>query len=105
MQELLCFYVPCENKEKAQLLIVSLIDQRLIACGNIVAAESHFIWESALCTGSESIAIMKTAIRKEEQVEDTIKAIHDYELPCIARWTIRVNNSYAEWVEEMISRS
>lgn len=102
MPEALCFYVPCANKQKASELIDQLLHLRLIACGNILASDSRFVWDFQLNTDPESIVFMKTLPHLEYEVEQTVAELHSYEVPCIARWTIRVNEAYWNWLKDCV---
>lgn len=102
MREVLCFYIPCANRSKAEHLVQVLIQEGLIACGNIIGANSHYIWEGAINEDAESIVIAKTLPHLENKLESAIEKLHDYDVPCIARWNIRVNDAYFSWMCEVI---
>ena len=102
MHEVLCFYVPCSDEENATTLLNLLIEQKLVACGNIVEAKSNYLWEGALLSEGEFIMIAKTLLEKEGLVEGVILQKHGYEVPCIARWNIKVNASYFLWIKKTL---
>ena len=96
--EIMVFYVPCENNESAEELVKSLLRDNLIACGNVFKGQSMYSWEGEFCQEGEHIAIMKTTVSNEELVSKKIENIHSYDVPCIARWKITVNQAYGDWV-------
>lgn len=99
VMEILMIYVPCKNLEGASKLIQTLLDQKLIACGNVIGAQSFYTWQGEFCEEGEHVAIMKTSIDLEYEVESAIVAHHEYDVPCIARWIINVNDAYGDWVK------
>ena len=103
MYELLCFYVPCPDEPTAQKLIAQLIEDKLIACGNVFSAKSSFTWENVYTTESEFIIFMKTLPSKEQVLEDKILELHPYDVPCIARWKVSCNHSYFMWVANALT--
>lgn len=99
---MLCFYIPCADRSKAEHLVQVLIEEGLIACGNIIESNSHYIWQDTINKDAESIVIAKTLPHLENELESAIDRLHDYDVPCIARWNIRVNDAYFNWMSEVI---
>ena len=103
MKEIIIFYVPCGSYKSASNYLKTLIQEKLVACGNIIAAQSAYFWEGDFCEEAESILIMKTTKTKEDDARSRIQAIHDYDLPCIASWTMTVNEGYGAWIAEEVT--
>lgn len=101
--KILIFYVPCADRESASAMVNDLLNKKLIACGNIIESGSLYKWENELCSETEFVVVMKTGINKEKALEEGIEELHTYDVPCIARWTIEVNESYGNWVEEEVA--
>ena len=79
-----------------------LMEERLIACSNIFPMKSEFRWDGQLCKEDEVVSIFKTNLTLESTVEARILALHAYDLPCIIRYPVGCNDSYAKWVAEQV---
>lgn len=78
-----------------------LIEQRVVACVNVVPVRSCYRWKGEFCDEGEDLLIMKTTKEKAGDVIAAIKAHHPYELPeIIALPVIDGYNPYLEWVEQ-----
>lgn len=103
MPKIICFYVPVPDHESAEKIITHLIDQKLIACGNILAATSLFKWKNKLEVEGEKICFLKTLRPLQKKVSREIAKIHSYDIPLIAKWKIKVNKPYYKWMVKEIS--
>lgn len=88
------------DNEAAADLARRLVDERLIACGNIVPGiRSIFRWQEATEDAGEVLLVMKTATERVRQLRDRIAQLHPYEVPEVI--TVRVDDvseSYGHWV-------
>ena len=77
-------YVTASNLEEAKSIGQKLVEERLVACVNILPhMTSIYRWQGKLEEAEEVVMIMKTT---EQLVERTIvraKQLHSYECPCI----------------------
>jgi periplasmic divalent cation tolerance protein len=96
--DLVLFYVPCPSAAVAQALVRSLVLVRLIACGNVVAADSVYMWSGTIAEESEWVAVMKTTEALADLVSASIAEHHPYSVPCIGRIVMTVNAEYGAWV-------
>ena len=99
---MIIYYVPCKDNKEAKKIAKELLKQKLIACANITPSESIYIWEGKIKEEKESILIIKTLDRWEEEVKETIKKIHSYDLPAIIKITGRANEEYLSWMESVV---
>ena len=61
MSGITMFYVPCSDKAEALKIANALVEQRLVACANILdSCTSIYEWKGELKEESEAILIMKT---------------------------------------------
>jgi len=91
--------VSCEPSE-AESLLDSLLEERLVGCGNIVpAVRSHYRWEGRVCRDDESLILMETEQRLVPALLVRIPELHSYEVPKIITLDIReAFTAYAEWL-------
>lgn len=96
------FYVPYPTKESAEVVANQLLNNKLIACANFLASESHYLWNGKKETDSEIIAIFKTLNHKKEMVLKSIEENHPYDTPFVGSFTMEVNVKYIEWMQSIV---
>ena len=86
----------------AEKVVRSLLDERLVACGNIVpGAVSLYRWEGAVHRDEEVVVILKTVRRLVPRVLERARALHPYEVPeLLVQEVADGNQAYLDWVEE-----
>ena len=83
----------CPDSACAERVATSLVEERLAACVNRIAAiESTYRWQGKICRDSEHLLLIKTTSERFEALRDRIVALHPYDIPeiiavDIARWT------------------
>ena len=100
MSDVTMFYVPCENREEALKIAKSLVDQRLVACANILdGCTSVYEWQGEIKEEQEAILIMKTVKSLQLEVEKAVGDLHSYECPgIVALDTAEVNFPFEKWI-------
>lgn len=92
------------NVNDARNAVVSLVDERLIACGNIApGVESIYRWKGEIETSKEMLVICKTTAERAHEAQSRLKKLHPYEVPEIL--CIPVTSGwpdYLNWVEECV---
>lgn len=88
------------SEEQARDLSLRLLDERLIACGNIVpGVTSLYRWEGRLEQSGEVLLVMKTRAELVKQLRDRVNELHPYEVPeVVALQASDVAPAYARWV-------
>lgn len=96
-------YITCSNKEEAWSLAHILLNEKFIACANIIdSITSVYEWEGEIREGSEAVLLVKTADETVENAIDAIKTYHSYDCPCVLSIDIKAGNSdFLEWVERV----
>jgi len=96
----------CTSKREAARIAEALLEQRLIACANIVSgADSRFWWKGAIDRAGETLLIMKTTRSHFGRVERTVRRLHHYEVPeIIALPIVAGNGEYLRWIEENVTQ-
>ena len=78
---------PFESEEAAANAASQLLDERLIACANIVPGmRSLYVWRGERGEARECGALFKTTERLLEKAVARLAAIHPYETPAITGW-------------------
>ena len=91
------------DRESAEKLAASLIEQRLAACVNILApCRSVYRWNNVVETADEHPMLIKTTPDRYPALELAIRVGHPYELPEIIAVSLAAGlPAYLEWgVEE-----
>lgn len=94
--------VTCESVREAKRLAGALLNNKLIACANIInAVESYFWWKGKINTAKESLLLLKTKKSLVQKVEKEILRLHRYEVPEIIAFPIDSGNErYLAWIED-----
>lgn len=97
--------VTTSNKEEAEKIARSLLDERLIACANIIGpVHSLFWWAGKVENVEEYLLLMKTRRDLFDKLCERVKALHSYEVPeIIALPIIGVFKAYLEWLESCLA--
>ena len=87
--ELNLVYVTIDKMDSAKSLVNTLINERLIACANIIEPVlSIYRWEGKICEEKELIIISKCRKADYPELQKRIKELHPYDCPCIVSMTI-----------------
>lgn len=80
-------WCPFPDVESARAAADALLDDRLIACANILGSiESRFVWDGARATGSEIAVLFKTTPERLDDVVERLGELHPYDTPAIIGW-------------------
>ncbi len=98
--DVLVVYSTFPSPEKAAEIIRTLVEEGLAACGNIIpAVRSIYRWQGAVHDDSESLAIIKTARARFDDLARRLVQLHPYELPeAIAVPVAAGHPPYLTWV-------
>lgn len=99
---MIMFYVTYPNQASAHEMVDELMDEKLIACGNIFPIQSSYFWDDDINKDAEFVSLLKTSYRNAPHVEKFIEDHHDYEVPCIIRWEFSCNIKYEKWLRSNI---
>ncbi|MGA2913537.1 MAG: divalent-cation tolerance protein CutA [Methanoregula sp.] len=87
--------------DKSESLAKMLIDQRIVACVNVVPVRSYYRWKGEFCDEQEHLLIAKTTRENAEEVIAAIKRQHPSEVPeVIVLPVIDGYPPYLEWVHQ-----
>jgi len=96
--------VTVASREEAVKIVRSLLEERLIACANIVGPiSSLFWWEGKIDEASEFLVFMKSHENHFERLSERVTEIHSYEVPeIVALPIIKGSQSYLEWLSDSL---
>lgn len=98
-------YATFKDVEEAEKIIRHLLEQKLIACGNIFPVTSFYRWKGAIASSSEITALLKTRTNNWEKVKTYVESVHSYETPCVIRFEeVESNESFATWIHTETSK-
>lgn len=95
-------YVTAPSLEIGERIAKALLEQKLIACANLIfPVRSFFTWQGEIKSDEEVMMILKTrADLLWDRLIPAIQAIHPYEVPeIIALPIVMGSQSYLDWIE------
>ncbi len=94
-------YVTAPNREEAFKIAETLVEERLIACGNVLdGMESVYRWNGKIERAREAVLIAKTDRRNVDLVVARVLELHSYETPAVVAVPIEAGNpAFLAWVE------
>ncbi len=98
--------VTTATREEAEKIMSHLLEQKLIACANIIGpVSSLFWWKGKINRQSEFLVLMKTRSSLFEKLARTIKQMHSYEEPEIIAVPItKGEQSYLNWLSRSLEK-
>ena len=102
MAEIVVF-VTTSSEEEASRIARELVEQRLVACVNILGkVRSVFSWEGKVADEQEALMVLKSRDDRFDKLSNTIKQLHSYSVPEIIAIPIsRGLPEYLQWVRDM----
>ncbi|MCG8506984.1 MAG: divalent-cation tolerance protein CutA [Sphingomonadales bacterium] len=100
MAKIMTLYMTAANEDEAARIVSALLDERLIACGNILPGiRSLYRWEGKVANDAEVAVIMKTRAELADAAIARIVALHSYDTPCVTAWPVTSGHAdYLGWV-------
>lgn len=93
-------YVTAANADEAKKIGEALVEERLVACANILApVASIYWWQGQVQRDSEAVLIAKTRADLVERAIARVKTLHSYSVPCVVSLPIeRGNPDFLAWI-------
>ena len=101
MTEMLLVLTTFEREEDAARVVRTLIEERLVACGNLLpGVRSLYRWQGAIADTREVMALLKTRKQDWAALLSRLHELHPYETPeCIAVRVAAGAPKYMAWLE------
>ncbi len=92
----------CPDEGTGEAIVRALVEERLAACGNIVAGvRSIFRWQGRVDTEVECLVLLKTRDSRLDQLARRLDELHPYDVPeLLAMKVDRGAIAYLDWVVE-----
>ena len=96
----------CPDQATAQNIAEQLVDKQLAACVSILPGlTSLYQWQGKRETAQEYLLLIKTSYAVYETLEQTLTALHPYELPEIIAVPIeRGSTAYLDWISQQVAQ-
>jgi periplasmic divalent cation tolerance protein len=94
-------YVTFPDEACAASIGKILLDEKRIACINILPVRSLYSWDGKTEDGKEIVAFIKTSSAKKEETVQRLKELHPYTTPCILQHTAETNDEHYDWVQRV----
>jgi len=106
MKEVRMVFVTVPDATIAADLTRQLLEERLVACGNIIeGVRSVYRWEGKICDESEALLILKTVEQAVARLKQRVVELHPYECPEVLAVSVSEGHEdYISWVREQVRR-
>ena len=92
------------DKEIAEGIVRTLLDERLISCGQINEIESIYRWREEIVEDKGYLVSMSARLNDYKFIEKRIKDLHTYELPEISYFEINGSNEFLNWINSSTTK-
>jgi periplasmic divalent cation tolerance protein len=105
--EYVAVFITTADDEEAQLISQALLEQKKVACANIIAGvSSQFWWQDKIDTENESLLIVKTTASLLNKVVTLVQEAHSYDNPeIIALPIVGGSQDYLEWIGRVVDEA
>lgn len=105
MTEMLLVFTTFARESDAERVVRVLIEERLIACGNLLpGARSLYRWQGAIADEREIVVLMKTRKQDWTALLSRLHELHPYQTPeCIAVRIAAGAPAYMAWLESALA--
>ncbi|MBD2387472.1 divalent-cation tolerance protein CutA [Cylindrospermum sp. FACHB-282] len=103
-QEYITVITTAPNKENADNIAKNLLIEKLAGCVQIIGPiTSHYWWQDEICQNEEWICLIKSSLVVYDQLEQTIKEIHPYDVPeIIVLPILKASDDYLSWLKQYL---
>ena len=87
--------------DEAKFIGRTLVKERLVACANIFPITSIYNWEG-MQENEEVVLLVKTTTENVKKIEQRVKELHSYEIPCMISLVIDGYGEYLNWINREV---
>lgn len=104
MVDFIVVLVTAKDRAEAEKISRSLLEEKLIACVNIVGSvTSCFLWQGKLDKAEECLLIMKSRADLFSELLQQVKRLHSYEVPEILALPVALGSvDYLAWIQSVL---
>lgn len=93
-----------DDRDALQAMIDQLVDERLIACGQVMGPiKSTFFWDGSVQHEDEWLALMKTSNGAVEDLVARLTELHSYDVPEIL--ILDIGGGFVPYLDWVIERT
>jgi periplasmic divalent cation tolerance protein len=98
--------VTTKNKAEAEKISQTLLEQKLVACANIVSPlVSRFLWQGKIDKAEECLIIMKSRADLFTEILQHVRILHSYEVPeVLALPVVFGSTDYLDWIQSVLKQ-
>ncbi len=107
MYEFIVVFVTAGSTAEGERLARALVEERLAACVNRIAAvQSVYRWEGKVEESTEELLVIKTRADRFAALEKRVRELHSYSVPeVIALPIMNGSEAYLKWLGEQVAGS
>ncbi len=94
-------YITASDLDEAKRIAHTLVEERLAACVNVFPITSIYHW-NGLREEKEVALIVKTTTGNVKKVENKVKELHSYDVPCIISFEIDGSKEFLKWIGDEV---
>ncbi|GAB5348699.1 divalent-cation tolerance protein CutA [Alteriqipengyuania sp. 357] len=97
-------YTVFASREDAKAVAAKLLDERLVACANVIGRiEALFEWDGERGQGEEIAVLFKTHADRLDAAVARLDDLHPYDTPAILGWRADASGSATgPWLAELL---
>ena len=97
----LIVFMTAPNREEAVKIVRTLLEEKLIACSNIIdPVSSFFCWQGKIEEEKEVLVIMKSHKNLFKKLSKRVTDLHSYDVPeILALPIVDGSPSYLDWIK------
>ena len=97
-------YTVFDSRDGARGAASRLLDERLIACANVIGeVEALFEWDGERGTGEEIAVLFKTHADRLDAATARLETLHPYDTPAILGWRADASGvATSEWLGGLV---
>ena len=94
-------FVTVGNRQEAEKIVRTLLEERLVACGNIIDnVSSLFWWQDKIEEEKEVLVIMKSHLSLFKRLSERVVELHSYDVPeILALPIVDGSQAYLDWMK------